>query len=171
MGIPQGSVLSGLLCNYYFGYIERSLIGDILQPTSSSRAGSHIADNTAARSPRELFQEFADESRDSKTLARDADSSHCPGRGAYAAPSGDHATESGRQTEQESARPFMSPSAHSGDDFALLRQVDDFLVVTTNKAKAEAFVQVMHDQSKTSKWAFSIHEAKVSVVSVKISRE
>ncbi|CAN0438375.1 unnamed protein product, partial [Ectocarpus sp. 8 AP-2014] len=30
VGIPQGSVLSGLLCNYFFGHIEKRLLGDVL---------------------------------------------------------------------------------------------------------------------------------------------
>lgn len=30
VGIPQGSVLSGILCNYFFGHIEKRLLGDVL---------------------------------------------------------------------------------------------------------------------------------------------
>lgn len=30
-GIPQGSILSTLLCNYYYGNVEKSLLGDVLE--------------------------------------------------------------------------------------------------------------------------------------------
>lgn len=43
----------------------------------------------------------------------------------------------------------------------MLRQVDDFLLVTTSKEKATAFVSAMHDKAKTGEWGFSVHEAKV----------
>lgn len=38
-GIPQGSVLSGLLCNYFFGHIEKILLGGVLEtlPPCTSR--------------------------------------------------------------------------------------------------------------------------------------
>ena len=54
-------------------------------------------------------------------------------------------------------RPFPDPEG----DCTLLRQVDDFLLVTTSKAKAEAFVRVMHDHARTSEWGFGVHEGKV----------
>lgn len=57
-------------------------------------------------------------------------------------------------------RPFPSPEG----DCTLLRQVDDFVLVTTDRSKAEAFVGVMHDRTKTGDWGFSVHEAKVSFV-------
>lgn len=37
VGIPQGSVLSGLLCNYFFGHIEKRLLGDILDGSVPER--------------------------------------------------------------------------------------------------------------------------------------
>jgi len=36
------------------------------------------------------------------------------------------------------------------------------LQISTSKAKAEAFVRVMHDKDKTGEWGFSVHEAKAS---------
>ena len=50
MGIPQGSVLSGLLCNYFFGHIERCLLGDVLEtrPLSTSRPPANAAATRAA---------------------------------------------------------------------------------------------------------------------------
>ncbi|CAM9377315.1 unnamed protein product, partial [Pylaiella littoralis] len=63
--------------------------------------------------------------------------------------------------------PFPNPEG----DCTLLRQVDDFLLITTSKAKAEAFVRVMHDKSKTrEEWGFSVHEAK-SVVNFDMALE
>ncbi|CAM9723132.1 unnamed protein product, partial [Scytosiphon promiscuus] len=56
-------------------------------------------------------------------------------------------------------RPFPDPEG----DCTLLRQVDDFLLISTSRDKAEAFVQVMHDKSKTGAWGFSVHEAKTVV--------
>lgn len=57
-------------------------------------------------------------------------------------------------------RPFPHPEGNC----TLLRQVDDFLLVTTSKEKAMAFVSAMHDKAKTGEWGFSVHEAKVSLV-------
>lgn len=38
--------------------------------------------------------------------------------------------------------------------------------VSTSRAKAEAFVRVMHDKEKTGEWGFSVHEAKVQLLSL-----
>lgn len=56
------------------------------------------------------------------------------------------------------------PLGHSssGDDHTLLRQLDDFLLITTNKDKAIKFVNVMHDRRRTEQFGFNVHEAKVT---------
>lgn len=48
MGIPQGSVLSGLLCNYFFGHIERCLLGGVLEPPLPPCASRPPANNSSA---------------------------------------------------------------------------------------------------------------------------
>ena len=39
-GIPQGSVLSTLLCNYYYGHVEKALLGDIASAASNANPPS-----------------------------------------------------------------------------------------------------------------------------------
>eukprot|EP00904_Undaria_pinnatifida_P007527 jgi/Undpi1/3904/HiC_scaffold_16.g07272.m1 len=55
------------------------------------------------------------------------------------------------------------PAAGGSGRDAYFRQVDDFLLVTTSKEKAKAFVREMHDKAKTGEWGFSVHEAKTKV--------
>lgn len=242
MGIPQGSVLSGLLCNFFFGYIEKRLLGDILDSTppsappspstsSITRDVTPIGPSTDNRgngsnnddgmrpgcegdvetSPAHLSDRFrcpawevgggsgsgvgararAAASAESD-LARPllgkpcgtAETingvSHGEG-GGYCARTcqsqrGHHSCETagssggcGRDRTREDDRGGASveegrPFPHPEGDCTLLRQVDDFLLVTTSKAKATAFVSAMHDKVKTEEWGFSVHEAKVSLL-------
>lgn len=43
-GIPQGSVLSSLLCNLYYGEVERKLLGDDIFPSYQENTGT-VSDN------------------------------------------------------------------------------------------------------------------------------
>jgi telomerase reverse transcriptase len=40
-GIPQGSILSSLLCNFYYGHVEKELLGSDASPTSEGSASDH----------------------------------------------------------------------------------------------------------------------------------
>ncbi|CAN0157920.1 unnamed protein product [Ectocarpus sp. 12 AP-2014] len=255
VGIPQGSVLSGLLCNYFFGHIEKRLLGDVLDGGGgggggarglSSRAvglescsdsiggGSGGQDEGAASSfgpptggkrarpgGREREREREREGESPPKFARISLS--CSRLGDSAASDSDRASRGGvlgvpngrgggggsdvnrgphetpqRQSRRSTAnqngrehgsyggercrlggivddeqrgrgpavgeesggeRPFPDPEG----DCTLLRQVDDFLLISTSKAKAESFVRVMHDEVKTGNWGFSVHEAKTLV--------
>lgn len=230
MGIPQGSVLSGLLCNYFFGFIEKRLLGGVLEtplsstsPTAAPMLGgtgvfgrpdgsdglgcdrgciaesglcldNHLSprldssggDNCGVSGEGRSFGCVAPLSRSGRgnggacgkaeaacggnlgesfgwshaSVPRDGiddgERSHRreksgSGRGSEGWPV------EGRGYSMDGLRPFPSPEG----DCTLLRQTDDFLLVTTNKSKAEAFVGVMHDRAKTGDWGFSVHETKV----------
>lgn len=232
VGIPQGSVLSGLLCNFFFGYIEKRLLGDILDspplsappPTSSvkrdvpvmnrfndsletSSNGDGVrpcygrdAETSAARfsggcsrsSPWGVGESGLGTGARAAAGAESDCTSRLPGKtcgtaeaisdvshgegGAYSSAcrsQREHPCEAssgetcGRRRTREDEDGGASgggrpPFPHPEGDCTLLRQVDDFLLVTTSKEKAMAFVSAMHDKAKTGEWGFSVHEAKVS---------
>lgn len=223
VGIPQGSVLSGLLCNFFFGYIEKRLLGDILDPpplsaqppTSSVKRDVPVmnrfngwngdgvrpfygrdAETAAARLSGGCFRSSpwgvggtgaraavgAESGCTSRlpgkvcgTAQAISDASHGEGgaRSSACRSQRDHPckTSSGERCGRdrtcgygggEASAGERPPFPHPEGDCTLLRQVDDFLLVTTSKEKAMAFVSTMHDQAKTGEWGFSVHEAKVS---------
>lgn len=214
-------MLSGLLCNYFFGHIEKRLLGDILKPlvppeSNSTAVGivkpakGNMGDGGQAVSfccgrQRESeasgklahigvrsFSQVNDASvpdsgggircnRKRPHPSRETDSSFSYGdvsagiseaKGHGGDPHGEQGygksgvTRCGwgrtsgdeHMPSKEDLHPFPDPAG----DCTLLRQVDDFLLVTTNKARAEDFVRVMHDKTKTGEWGFAVHEAKVS---------
>ncbi|CAM9246639.1 unnamed protein product, partial [Ectocarpus sp. 12 AP-2014] len=262
VGIPQGSVLSGLLCNYFFGHIEKRLLGDVLDGGGggggggarglSSRAvglesrsnsigggsggqdegaassfGSPTGEKRARPGGREGEGEGEGEGERPPKFARISSSCSCLGDaaaldsdrasrgGVLGVPNGrggggsdgnrgphetprqqscrSTANRNGRghgscgpvdgerggercrlggdvddgqrgrgpaeREESGGERPFPDPEG----DCTLLRQVDDFLLISTSKAKAESFVRVMHDEVKTGDWGFSVHQAKTLV--------
>ncbi|CAM9515258.1 unnamed protein product [Ectocarpus fasciculatus] len=262
VGIPQGSVLSGLLCNYFFGHIEKRLLGDVLAggvperprlpPGGGGARGLSVGavglegrgdgvdggsggaqDEGAASSFRapaggkrarlgereregERPPKFARNSPACSCLGDAAapDSGRAPCGGALGVPNGGGGGDDGnrgspspqscRNTSNHNgrvghglcglvggarggercrlggngrdeqrgtgpaegdasgdgeARPFPNPEG----DCTLLRQVDDFLLISTSKARAESFVRVMHDEVKTGDWGFSVHQAKTLV--------
>ena len=69
-----------------------------------------------------------------------------------------------REHQQGDSDGETRPFPHPEGGCTLLRQVDDFLLVTTSKEKAKAFVREMHDKAKTGEWGFSVHEAKVQAL-------
>lgn len=176
VGIPQGSVLSGLLCNYFFGHIEKRLLRNALE-TPLHRApppGKHV--QTPAPAVVGSDDDEDDGMRDGTTRCgkghrRSAakigrDERHCGWRlqkdDEERLPYSDFMEwdcggGDGAPPSSGASGPFSDPTG----DFTLLRQVDDFLLITTSKTKAEAFVRVMHDKDQTGAWGFAVHEAKV----------
>lgn len=214
-------MLSGLLCNYFFGHIEKRLLGDVL---GSPHLFPPLPSGTSVRQEAEVAGVTGGEGGHGEEAADDR---HCEYKGdgtisAPAAPSLDHCVSprsgagkgaeraGGRRGGAESvpaetsyreahgARAYRTVGAHPSEpsdggggccesercwpdgkqgspaagalsdpfphpegDCTLLRQVDDFLLVSKSKAKAEAFVRVMHDSLKTEEWGFNVHEAKV----------
>ncbi|CAN0129809.1 unnamed protein product, partial [Hapterophycus canaliculatus] len=174
VGIPQGSVLSGLLCNYFFGHIEKCLLGDVLESSPHLSLPTPAA-AVDARRRAAMIPNSAHDGRGRGGGIAAGGRVHgggiglgggVGGSGGGSGGSGDSRQRDGATTGRMAAgkkRPFPDPEG----DCTLLRQVDDFLLlladssISTNKAKAEAFVRVMHDESKTGAWGFSVHEAKV----------
>lgn len=206
VGIPQGSVLSGLLCNFFFGHVEASLLGDILgsnlppsaprdtlspsarkqKASDHERCGTHHDGGTTAKNEAPCLEETTRTelgetpvpgTRRGGSRARDPrqESTGSPGEnctptksccGFRVGPCRHRGTETARGQELGGGQSCGTSPARPSRDYALLRQVDDFLLVTTNKAKAEAFVRVMHDESKTGLWGFTVHEGKVGSLRV-----
>eukprot|EP00752_Nemacystus_decipiens_P012225 g10838.t1 len=229
VGIPQGSVLSGLLCNYFFGHIERCLLGGVLETRRHSTHNDGGANQAAAasgfrgadgggegedgvrgralcwdsgttgassssgsRRPAESLSpvrsatgrkrpRLAAEGTEEQEQEEEGGDKEEDGRGDGAGARGvsrairnpsrrARAAETDRRASQGSAGAGTSSGGGGGGvfpdpegDCTLLRQVDDFLLISTSRAKAEAFVRVMHDKRKTGKWGFSVHEAKTVV--------
>lgn len=189
-------MLSGLLCNYFFGYIEKRLLRDVLESpllpnlpdtasmphkvrSSANASDPHISlrgHNGGSRAGvKEQVPSSSCEPNVQNLHGAETTRNANPGYDAAVPPSSrsycahTHSQPGGSGCEnryvpadkEKSSSVDLSPFPHPGGDCTLLRQVDDFLLVSTSKAKAEAFVRVMHDRAKTGEWGFGVHEAKV----------
>ncbi|CAD5192675.1 unnamed protein product, partial [Musa acuminata subsp. malaccensis] len=136
VGIPQGSVLSSLLCSYYYGHMERSLILPYLQ-----RSSSDLVVSSSKYTINECTTELANNAISGvESLKYDMACLGCPnitdlGKNNLLPFTEHHATEVNTVTSDKEC-------STSGENL-LLRLIDDFIFISTSKEQAGRFFNRM----------------------------
>ncbi|KAK1782090.1 Telomerase ribonucleoprotein complex RNA binding domain-containing protein [Copromyces sp. CBS 386.78] len=128
-GIPQGSVLSSTLCNYFYADLERSQGLAFLGLGVGLGLGGEDAED---RGDNEEGEEGGQEDQEDQDREYQDPGQSGKGRG------------KGRGERSGKGKGKGRGVSSKDGDTLLMRLIDDFLLITTNQKKATRFVEVMH---------------------------